>query len=897
MVMTRHGRAPASRWFALATAAAAVGAGLVAAPAATAADAGPAPDPWVSFADGYYQFTVPQATAKSIAGSTLTGLELQGNIGPSGTWSNLALDGSGSNYAARLGPLSPGLYYYQYTATMPDRSKVAFKEPTSPVAVTSQPTWNTLFVPGDSVAWMADVQAGGGNLETMTYPSAVTGQDREALVWTPPGYDENRAEPYPVMYLLADDGQSAAEWSELGRAGQVLDNLAAEGELEPMVVVMGDVDVADPHAELVDNLAVAARADYHVAQDGSEQAVAGIGEGAATALGTLVSDPGAFDAVGSFSGHFDGSINQPTAAAVNAGTDLLRIYVGNVLDPAYNPTYQLLQKLRAAGVDHEFDGVNPGSGATWDSWREDLRDFASRAFRGSDGAATPGHRTLDAPYTAPAAGSITTPHVDADGIVTFETGTQWASAKDVTVWANWAPNGAWFRVPMTKVGDRWRLSAGPLDGYYYYRYVVDGVDQKDPADTTTPLTGVSPLFVPGETDQMLADVPEGEGGTISTLSYQSSVANEERKALVWTPPGYDATRDEPYPVLYLNHGSGQSYGDWVETGRAKQILDNHYRNGDIVPMVVVMGNGNVSNFQAELFDNLMPAARDAYRISSDPSQQAIAGLSMGAMNTLNTWLTRPGEFQYVGAFSGFLFSYPTTDVAAINAGTKLARIYTGDVSDFTYSFTMSLVDVLEQRGIEHEFAGVTVGPHGFDTWAQNLVDFLPRIFKPDTAQGIPVEATVPQPENGVLALSVADYGRAVTLSKAENLGDRLRSSGALPQVTVSDSRSNAQAGASGWAVTGQAYTFTSGSVSVGADHLGWAPRLSTTRAGLQAGAAVATSMGSGPGLDTPATLASATAQGRFGSADLDAGLTLELPVDTTPGTYAGTLTLSLFPVD
>lgn len=897
MRMTHQDRRARSRrrWSAVVAAVATGGVGLVAAPGATAAD-GPAADPWVSFANGYYQFTVAQATAAQLAGGTPSVLELQGNIGPSGTWSDLALDPSGSTYSARLGPLEPGLYYYQYKATMADRSTVAFKEPSSPVAVTSEPTWNTLFVPGESVQWMSDL-AVGGTLGTMTYDSTVTGDERSALVWSPPGYDAGRAEDYPVLYLLGDEDQSTDEWSSLGRAKQVLDNLAAAGDLEPMVVVMGDVDVADPGAELLDNLAVATRAQYNVGSDAAHQAVAGIGTGAEAALSTLVSDPGTFAAVGSFSGGLDASINQPTAAAINAGTDLLRLYVGNTLDPAYNDTYRLAQKLTTAGVSYEFDGVNPDSGGTWDSWRENLRDFAGRAFRTSDGAPSQGHQAMSGLYTPPAAGSITTPHIATDGVVTFETGTQWAGAKDVTVWGNWAPNGAWFRIPMTKVGDRWRVSVGPLDGYYYYRYVVDGVDQKDPADTQTTLTGVSPLYVAGTQDRMLGDVPAGKGGTVTTLAYDSAVAGEERKALVWTPPGYDATREEPYPVLYLNHGAGQSYGDWVETGRAAQILDNHYLDGNIVPMVVVMGNGNVSNFQAELFDNLMPAARAGYNISSDPAEQAIAGLSMGAMNTLTTWLTRPGEFQWVGAFSGFLFSYPQTDAAAINAGTRLARIYTGDISDFTYSFTMTLVDTLESRGIEHEFAGVTVGPHGFDTWSQNLVDFLPRIFRPDVAAGIPIEATVPQPENGVLALTVADYGTAVTLSKATNLGDRLRSTGQLPQVTVSDSRSIAQAGTSGWAVTGQAYTFTSGGTSVGADHLGWSPTVATQRAGLQAGAAVATSLGSGSGLAAPATLASATSQGRFGSAELGAGLVLDLPVDTTPGTYTGTLTLSLFPVD
>ena len=342
-----------------------------------------------------------------------------------------------------------------------------------------------------------------------------------------------------------------------------------------------------------------------------------------------------------------------------------------------------------------------------------------------------GHLPLTEPYVAPAAGSITTPHVDENGIVTFETGTQWADAKDVTVWANWAPNGAWFRAPMTKVGDRWRLSMGPLDGYYYYRYVVDGVDKKDPADTVNTLTGVSPLFVPGENDLLLADAPEADRGDLSVLTYTSTVANQERNAYVWTPPDYDPARAEAYPLFVLNHGGGQSWGDWVEVGRAPQILDNLYRQGAIEPMVVVMPNGNVSNYQAELLTNVMPAVAASYHVSDDSQDQAIAGLSMGAMNSLNTWLMYPGEFAYVGAFSGGLFAWPPVDAAAVNEGTTLARIYVGDVSDFAAGWVYGTMAGLDQRGVAYEFAGESVGPHGFDVWSANLIDLLPRLFRAD----------------------------------------------------------------------------------------------------------------------------------------------------------------------
>ncbi|WP_203733049.1 esterase family protein, partial [Streptomyces sp. SID12501] len=142
-------------------------------------------------------------------------------------------------------------YYYQYTATWPDRTKKSFKEPTSPVAVTAHPTWSTLFVPGPSVQWMADV-AHGGTVADLAYDSPVDGAERDALVWTPPGYDPDRAEPYPVLYLNHGGGQNYGDWVEVARAPQILDNYSAQGGIVPMVVVMGNGNVPDFPTELLD---------------------------------------------------------------------------------------------------------------------------------------------------------------------------------------------------------------------------------------------------------------------------------------------------------------------------------------------------------------------------------------------------------------------------------------------------------------------------------------------------------------------------------------------------------------------------------------------------------------------------------------------------------------------
>ncbi|MDT0144516.1 dienelactone hydrolase family protein [Microbacterium sp. PRC9] len=176
-----------------------------------------------------------------------------------------------------------------------------------------------------------------------------------------------------------------------------------------------------------------------------------------------------------------------------------------------------------------------------------------------------------------------------------------------------------------------------------------------------------------------------------------------------------------------------------------------------------------------------------------------------------------------------------------------------------------------------------------------LQGILAASFAGSGDTGIDVDATVPAAAPGSLALTVA--GDHVTLSQAANAGDHLRFMGQLPAVTVTDSRSAQQAGAGGWSVAGQASALTGPMGTVDADNLGWVPYLLTTRPGLAAGTSAVSALSGGAGLSTPATLASASSAGRYGSAQIGAGLSLDVPVDTTPGTYGGTLTVSLFPVD
>lgn len=697
-------------------------AGLAASAPAAAAD------PWVTVQDdGYLRIAVPNAAVEQAVGP-VSQVVVEGNFGPSHNWAQIGLSRSGANWTATYGPFEPGLYYYQVTG---DDSKV-LKDTSNPTSVASEPEWSTFFIPGESAALLADAPDAAGAIETLTYQSSVAGEERQALVWVPPTH-RAKGKKLPVLYLQHGGGQSYRDWVEVGRAEQILDNLWLSGQLEDMLVVMGNGNVPDFPAELIENIVPAVESTYNVSPSKNHRALAGLSMGGGQAFEVFREHPGEFSAIGTFGAGRFGDLGTIPVDRMNDRTELFRVYVGNKTDIAYNDVFDSIQKFDALGLDYQFDGVNPDAGHNWNAWQENLIDFAPRLFTGepSDPAMSEGHTALTERFEPPAAGTTPTPWLTEDDFVTFETTADFADAEYVSVWANWAPGGSWLRVEMTKVGDRWRATVGPLEEkFYHYRLIVDRQSVKDASNPTkvTSEPAWSTFLVPGEGSRLLADVPEGQGGSLDVMKYQSTVAGQERSAYVWTPPGYDPERAEPYPLFVLNHGGGQSWTDWVEVGRARQILDNLSLDGAIEPMVVVMPNGNVSNYPRELLENVVPVTEERYHVSSDPADRALAGLSAGGARTVSVLKAHPGEFAWIGTFAAGFGGTAGVDAAAINAGTELYRLYTGDITDFTYGSVINSLPVLDQLGIEYEFAGVTIGPHGWDVWQKNLIDFAPRLF-------------------------------------------------------------------------------------------------------------------------------------------------------------------------
>jgi len=327
------------------------------------------------------------------------------------------------------------------------------------------------------------------------------------------------------------------------------------------------------------------------------------------------------------------------------------------------------------------------------------------------------------------------------------------------------------RFPMTRDSSgTWTVTTDPqVPGYHYYSLVIDGVAVADPASQSFYGTGrmSSGIEIP-EAGVDFYDVRDVPHGTIRSERYFSRLTQSWRPVRVYTPPGYDESDRRVYPVLYIQHGGGEDESGWAVQGRTDLILDNLIAAGRAVPMLVVIGNGNAVGeiprapaapgapaarggggytdeamgvFATELFENLIPYIEQHYRVSTDPHDRALAGLSMGGGQAFFTGIRNPDRFGGVGVFSTGVFGgigqpfdpearIPgiLTDPEAINSRLDLFYISVGE-QDQRFGPTQDIVAKFRASGLDVAFASFP-GSHEWQVWRKSLHDFATRLFKP-----------------------------------------------------------------------------------------------------------------------------------------------------------------------
>jgi enterochelin esterase-like enzyme len=351
---------------------------------------------------------------------------------------------------------------------------------------------------------------------------------------------------------------------------------------------------------------------------------------------------------------------------------------------------------------------------------------------------------------------LTSPQVHSDGRVTFNLYAP--RAEKVTLESgDMQPMLKSATQPMTKAEKGvWSVTVGPLaSGIYDYMFNVDGVRITDP---------LSPdVFNNRQGSRGYVEVPSPAGkfrpdewrqvphGTVNIHWYESKTAGRRRRVHVYTPPGYQRNLTREYPVLYLLHGSGDNDSHWMLLGRANVIADNGIADGNTLPMVIVMPDGHMpaaategedpkearararASFERDLLGDILPLVESNYRVYRDRGHRAIAGLSMGGMQSVHIGLKNLDKFAWLGVFSAGARG-GEAGLAAVRADPKRANellklLWIGiGKEDFLLPSARELDKTLTELSVKHEYHE-TAGAHRWSVWRMYLPQFQSRLFR------------------------------------------------------------------------------------------------------------------------------------------------------------------------
>ena len=379
---------------------------------------------------------------------------------------------------------------------------------------------------------------------------------------------------------------------------------------------------------------------------------------------------------------------------------------------------------------------------------------------------------------APVAGAgrgapaVKSPEVSADGKITFRL--RAPNAKEVFV------TGIGQRIAMQKNEQGvWTATTDSLKpDIYTYAFSADGITLNDPANplfkTSYGSAGSSLVHVPGAVSWEPA--PGVARGAVTRHFYHSAVAGDDRDYWVYTPAGYDPKRKEAYPVLFLLHGLGDEAGSWIATGAANVILDNLIAQGKAKPMIMVnpLGYGNsggpggamsaemIPAYARTVVEEVMPQVEQAYNVTRDRTQRAIAGLSMGGAEATFVGLNHLDKFAWIGSFSGAYVMWPgargargaaapgaapaagrggpsTIDAAAMpknfpaldakaNSQIRLLWVACG-TADGLVGVNRQFRDWLNTKDVKFTYIEIPEIAHVWPLWRQNLTDLAPLLFQ------------------------------------------------------------------------------------------------------------------------------------------------------------------------
>ncbi len=331
----------------------------------------------------------------------------------------------------------------------------------------------------------------------------------------------------------------------------------------------------------------------------------------------------------------------------------------------------------------------------------------------------------------------------------------------------------------------WTGESAPQDeGFHYYQLNIDGASVPDPGSLYFygASRAGSGIEIPAK-DQDFYAVKNVPHGHLREIHYFSKTTNSVRRIYVYTPPDYDKSGKKKYPVLYLQHGMGEDETGWGNQGRTGFIMDNLIAEGKALPFIIVMENGSVNfgggarpprpaqgapgqapaaapaqaagqpgaaggqgaqrpgaqgpgagmnfagQFQSILFDDLIPFIESNFRVMADQKHRALAGLSMGGMQTRSITTANPGKFSYIGMFSGGTMTpADVKDMDTFKKNVKLVFMSFGS-KEGGAARLQAAADEWNKTGIKGVTYVSTGTAHEWQTWRRSLYQFAQLLFK------------------------------------------------------------------------------------------------------------------------------------------------------------------------
>ncbi|MCS4436491.1 alpha/beta hydrolase [Aquiflexum gelatinilyticum] len=599
-----------------------------------------------------------------------------------------------------------------------------------------------------------------GKIDTISYLSKTVGNTRRAIIYTPPSYSKNKK--YPVLYLLHGIGGDEKEWLTHGKPQVILDNMYADGKLEPMIVVMpngramkddravGNIMAPDKveafstfEKDLLTDLIPFIEKKYPVLKDRENRAIAGLSMGGGQSLNFGLGNLDKFAWVGGFSSApntKEPAVLVPDPQAAKDKLKLLFISCGDAdnLLRFSERTHEYLVRNEVPHIYYIEPGVHD-----FKVWKNGLYMFSKLLFKPVDQSVFNNYSLLGTPASTNVR-NAKFPQILPDSRALFRTKAPEAKLVQLDLGKKY---------DMVK-GDEgiWEVITEPLgEGFHYYSLIIDGVAVADPASETFYGMGrkASGIEVPfkGDGYYALKDVPHGE---VRKVRYFSNVLRQWRQFYLYTPPGYDTQTNEKFPVLYILHGGGEDERGWASQGKTDLILDNLIAEKKAKPMLVVMPDGNMpiaafnenglKMFERELKESIIPFVEKNYRASTGAQNRALAGLSMGGIQTLYAGVQNTDMFAYLGVFSsGWIqarqteiadgqYAFMKSNVDKINGNLKQFWISMGGKEDIAYENCKVMMSKFDEMGIKYTYRDYP-GGHTWPVWRNDLYTFAPLLFQ------------------------------------------------------------------------------------------------------------------------------------------------------------------------